>query len=65
MDAGVEQFGRLDIVCANAGIAPTAFREVSIEEDLDMWTAVIDVNLVGSFPHHQGRDPAPDRRRSG
>lgn len=49
LDAGVEHFGRLDIVCANAGIAPTAFREVSIEEDLGMWTAVIDVNLVGSF----------------
>ncbi|MGV0744294.1 mycofactocin-coupled SDR family oxidoreductase [Mycolicibacterium sp. XJ870] len=49
LDAGVEHFGRLDIVCANAGIAPTAFREVSIEEDLDMWTAAIDVNLVGSF----------------
>lgn len=49
LDAGVEQFGRLDIVCANAGIAPTAFRETSIEEDLQMWTDVIDVNLVGSF----------------
>lgn len=49
VDAGVNQFGRLDIVCANAGIAPTAFREVSIEEDLDMWSAAIDVNLVGSF----------------
>ena len=49
LDTGVEHFGRLDIVCANAGIAPTAFREVSIEEDLDMWAAVIDVNLVGSF----------------
>lgn len=49
LDAGVEQFGRLDIVCANAGIAPTAFRETSIEEDLAMWTAVVDVNLVGSF----------------
>jgi SDR family mycofactocin-dependent oxidoreductase len=49
VDAGVEHFGRLDIVCANAGIAPTAFRETSIEEDLDMWSAAIDVNLVGSF----------------
>lgn len=49
VDAGVKHFDRLDIVCANAGIAPTAFREVSIEEDLDMWSAAIDVNLVGSF----------------
>lgn len=49
VDAGVEHFGRLDIVLANAGIAPTAFREVSIEVDLAMWTAVIDVNLVGSY----------------
>lgn len=49
VDAGVAHFGRLDIVCANAGIAPTAFRETSIEEDLDMWSAAIDVNLVGSF----------------
>jgi len=49
VDAGVAHFGRLDIVCANAGIAPTAFREVSIEEDLDMWSAAIDVNLIGSF----------------
>src|SRR5690349_20666787 len=49
LDAGVEHFGRLDIVLAHAGIAPTACREVSIEEDLEMWTAVIDVNLVGSF----------------
>ncbi|MEZ0053928.1 SDR family mycofactocin-dependent oxidoreductase [Mycobacterium sp. MAA66] len=49
LDAGVEQFGRLDIVCANAGIAAMAFRELTIEEDLQMWTDVIDVNLVGSF----------------
>lgn len=49
VDDGVARFGRLDIVCANAGIAPTAFRETSIEEDLAMWSAAIDVNLVGSF----------------
>lgn len=49
VDAGVEHFGRLDIVCANAGIASMAFRELTIEEDLEMWTDVVDVNLVGSF----------------
>lgn len=49
LDRGVEQFGRLDIVCANAGIAAMAFRELTIEEDLQMWTDVVDVNLVGSF----------------
>lgn len=49
LDAGVQHFGRLDIVCANAGIASMAFRELTIEEDLEMWTDVVDVNLVGSF----------------
>lgn len=49
VDAGVEQFGRLDIVLANAGVAPTAFREVTIEEDLEMWSDAVGVNLVGSF----------------
>lgn len=49
LDAGVEHFGRLDIVCANAGIAAMAFRQLTDDEDLQMWTDVIDVNLVGSF----------------
>ncbi|MGA8546243.1 MAG: mycofactocin-coupled SDR family oxidoreductase [Mycobacterium sp.] len=49
MDAGVEHFGRLDIVLANAGIAPVAFRELSIEEELDQWHAAIGVNLDGAY----------------
>ena len=49
LDAGVEQFGRLDIVLANAGIATMAFRELTIEEELEQWTDVLDVNLVGAF----------------
>ena len=61
LDAGVEQFGRLDIVLANAGIASVAFRELTIEEELEQWTDVLDVNLVGAF-HTASRHPAPHRR---
>jgi SDR family mycofactocin-dependent oxidoreductase len=49
LDSGIEHFGRLDIVCANAGIAAMAFQELTDAEDLQMWTDVLDVNLVGSF----------------
>jgi SDR family mycofactocin-dependent oxidoreductase len=49
LDAGVEQFGRLDIVLANAGIAAMAFRELTDDEDLEMWTDVLNVNLAGSY----------------
>ncbi len=49
LDAGVAHFGRLDIVCANAGIASMAFRELTDDEDLEQWTDVLGVNLVGAF----------------
>lgn len=49
VDAGVAEFGRLDIVCANAGIAPVNFEEVSIEEEIAQWDAVVGVNQTGAF----------------
>ncbi|WP_297730948.1 mycofactocin-coupled SDR family oxidoreductase [Mycobacterium sp.] len=49
VNAGVEQFGRLDIVLANAGIAPVAFRELTIEEELEQWRAATGVNLDGAY----------------
>ncbi|MBO0680461.1 mycofactocin-coupled SDR family oxidoreductase [Mycolicibacterium sp. S2-37] len=49
VDAGVEHFGRLDAVLANAGIAAMAFRELTIDEELEMWADVVDVNLTGCF----------------
>jgi SDR family mycofactocin-dependent oxidoreductase len=49
VDTGVARFGRLDIVCANAGIAPIAFRELTIEEELEQWRAATGVILDGSY----------------
>lgn len=63
VNAGVKHFGRLDIVCANAGIATMAFRELTIEEDLEQWTDVLNVNLVGAF--HTAKAAIPHLRAGG
>jgi len=44
LDAGVAEFGRLDIVLANAGILSFAPAHEMPEE---MWAAMIDINLTG------------------
>jgi SDR family mycofactocin-dependent oxidoreductase len=49
LDAAVARLGRLDIVCANAGIAPMSFRRLTWEEDLEQWADVVGVNLTGAF----------------
>src|ERR1700727_2779186 len=43
-DAGVAELGPVDIVLANAGIAP-----LSLHEEYSAWQDVIDVNLTGVF----------------
>src|SRR6202023_906843 len=43
-EAGVAELGPVDIVLANAGIAP-----MSMHETHDAWQDVIDVNLTGVF----------------
>ncbi|MGV9633841.1 mycofactocin-coupled SDR family oxidoreductase [Nocardia rhamnosiphila] len=57
LDTGVAEFGRLDIVCANAGIAPLSLEEVPIETELEQWADVIGVNLSGAF--HTARAAVP------
>lgn len=55
VDATLERFGRIDIVCANAGIVsygPTW--ELSEEQ----WRDVIDVNLTGAFHTVKATVPA-------
>jgi SDR family mycofactocin-dependent oxidoreductase len=45
--AGVAELGRLDVVCANAGIIPPL--GLTWELDADQWREVVDVNLNGVF----------------
>ena len=44
--AAVQRFGGMDVLCANAGIFPSAKLEVMTEAD---WDTVVDVNLKGMF----------------
>jgi SDR family mycofactocin-dependent oxidoreductase len=56
--AGLDQFGRLDIVVANAGIAPMQSGE-------DGWRDVIDVNLTGVHNTVEAAIPAMIERGEG
>ncbi|WP_327674785.1 MULTISPECIES: mycofactocin-coupled SDR family oxidoreductase [unclassified Streptomyces] len=56
VDEGVERFGRLDIVCANAGIGSNG--ALAHEMDEKTWRDTVDINLTGvwltakvSIPH--------------
>ena len=46
VDAGLSELGRIDIVCANAGIGSWA---VSWEMTEQQWKDMIDINLTGVF----------------
>ena len=45
LDAGLERFGRLDIILPNAAIAPVRGADDDSER---VWREVIDVNLTGA-----------------
>jgi (+)-trans-carveol dehydrogenase len=57
VDAGIAELGKIDIVCANAGIGTWA---VSWEMTAQQWRDMIDVNLTGVF----NATRAPRRRWS-
>jgi len=57
LQEGVEQFGRLDFVVANAGISTAQFRMTTLEEDNQAWNDTIDVNLTGVWNTAQAAIP--------
>jgi SDR family mycofactocin-dependent oxidoreductase len=58
VQAGVGELGRLDIVIANAGIAP-------MQSGDDGWRDVIDVNLTGVYNTIKAAIPTMVKQRSG
>jgi len=46
VDVTIERYGKIDVLCHNAGIYPERRLE---EMQLEDWQAVIDVNLTGTF----------------
>ena len=54
IDAGVGEFGRLDIVVANAGIAP-----LTAGLPMQAWIDAVDVDLIGVMNLRARQHPAP------
>jgi SDR family mycofactocin-dependent oxidoreductase len=59
-DAGVAELGPVDIVLANAGIAP-----MSVHPSAQEWTDVLDVNLTGVYNTVEVAKPSLIERGSG
>jgi SDR family mycofactocin-dependent oxidoreductase len=62
VDAGLAEFGRIDIVCANAGIGTWA---LSWEMSEQQWGDMIDVNLTGVFNATRAALPSMVERGEG
>ena len=61
-EEGLSQFGQIDIVCANAGIASFA---PALDMTEQMWQDVIDINLTGIWKTVQATVPSMVERGEG
>jgi SDR family mycofactocin-dependent oxidoreductase len=62
VDAGLEELGRIDVVCANAGVGSWS---VSWEMSEQMWKDMIDINLTGVFHTVRAAVPSMVERGEG
>ena len=58
LESGIAEFGKVDIVVAQAGIAG-----MKGQPPLQAWIDVINTNLIGTINAIQRRAAAPDRGR--
>lgn len=66
VQAAVTEFGRLDIMFANAGVAPEGFGTIPFEEfSLEAWNAVNEVVFTGVFISSKAAVKAFKRQGSG
>ncbi|ODQ67807.1 short-chain dehydrogenase/reductase SDR [Nadsonia fulvescens var. elongata DSM 6958] len=56
VDFAMKTYGRLDIACNNAGIAPPSFKVADVP--IDLWHKVIKINLDGVFYGARAQIPA-------
>lgn len=62
VDAGLAEFGQIDVVCANAGVGSWS---ASWEMSEQMWKDMIDVNLTGVFHTVRAAVPSMVKRGEG
>jgi SDR family mycofactocin-dependent oxidoreductase len=62
VDEGLSQFGRIDIVCANAGIGSFA---PALDLTEEQWDQVVDINLTGVWKTVKAAAPAMVERGEG
>jgi SDR family mycofactocin-dependent oxidoreductase len=62
VDAGLAELGRIDVVCANAGIGSFV---ASMEMSAQQWREMIDVNLTGVFHTVRAAVPSMIERGEG
>lgn len=57
------EFGHIDVLCNNAGIAGGDYSSIT-DTDVDLWSRILAVNLMGAvhFTRHVGRHMAERRR---
>jgi SDR family mycofactocin-dependent oxidoreductase len=62
VDAGLSEFGHIDVICANAGILSLGG---VLELDEDVWQDVLDVNLTGVWKTVRAAAPSMVERGQG